>query len=216
MATIKILECIPAIGGVSVRWQIIDNGAVVDELFMNFDPTLSAAGLKKTMARVTREHLDSLNTPVVPPDLSEDIGSELPLEEYEDPVTLEVIKARKISEIDLAVFEFLRKKGDGNPRYEVQHQIATLASMFSAKEKLKSEALTSEEKGAAKAKYNQIIAMWAWMEQVFQAQMVAKAQVEAAQTIEEIAGINFDLTPLESQDPDIYLADIWDRPGEEA
>lgn len=202
--------------GLDVGFVATRDGETVVNTRLNFPRGLTAAEVKAGIKRfieetITAQSLDNA-------DLSSELGQVVDLEALAPApiMSLEEAQSKRLHEIDLAVSDFLAQKNSGGSRYVLQHQIATLASMVSAKDKIKDTAIDQSAKDAAKAKFDRINQMWAWIEQVFIAQETAKARVLAAQTAAEASSVPLDLGGLDASDPDVYLAEIWDRPIQEA
>jgi hypothetical protein len=211
MPSIKIIETRSDQNGVYVAWQIIKDGQAVGTRRLNFNPELSKDDIMQALANYSEEYLAKLENPPQPPSLDGELDQELAIDDLKPVRTLESAKLSKTDQINEQVQRFLERKSDGNPRYELQHQIATLASLTASVEKLNAGGLTTGEEEELKAKINRTAQMWAWMEQAFYLQGQARAQVEAMQTIEEVDAFELDLTSMELSDPDVYLAEIWDR-----
>ncbi len=221
MASVKIIETIPGSESVVVRWEIIRDGQVLETMALNFglesglSATQQLVRIKRQIAEITEKRLTVLDSPPVAPDFSEYLDVEEGVDDLKPVVPLEEKRALKIAEIERTVLDFIAKKGDGNSRYNLQHQIAALASLVSTLEKDKDDSLSAEEKQALKNKRNRATQTWAWMEGVFTAQMQAQAAVAAMTDPAEVDAYQLDLTPFELTDPDVYLVEVWDKLEEE-
>ena len=197
--------------GVVVAWDTTYNGQTLSAMKINFGANMSRADIRQRIAEISEGRAALIDNPPIPADLSGDVGVRLPVDGFKKAVPLDAKKALKIAEIENQVLDFIARKGDGNSRYNLQHQIATLASLVSALEKDKNASLSTEEKQALKDKRNRAAQTWAWMEGVFTAQMQAQAAVAAMTDAAEVEAYQLDLTPFELTDPDVYLAEIWDK-----
>ena len=211
MPSIKIIETRSDQNGVYVAWQIIRDVQVVGAQSLNFNPELSKDNIMQALAHYSEEYLAKLENPPQPPSLDGELDQELAIDDLKPARSLDEAKFEKTDQINDQVQSFLERKSDGNLRYELQHQIATLASLMATIEKIKTGGLTPEEEQALKEKQSRIAEMWAWMEQVLYVRDQARAQVEAMQTIEEVDAFELVLISMELSDPDVYLAEIWDR-----
>ena len=151
MASVKIIETIPGTESVVVRWEIIRDGQVLETMALNFglesglSATQQMVRIKRQIAEITEKRLTVLDSPPVAPDFSEYLDVEEGVDDLKPVVTIEEKKVLKLDEIEQAVLDFLAKKGDGNSRYNLQQQIATLASLVSALEKSKDDSLSARK-----------------------------------------------------------------------
>jgi hypothetical protein len=209
--SIKIIENETSDSGHLVRWEVIQDSQTILSLAANFSRKLDASQLKEAIAASTEIEIARAAMPDQTADLSAETGIEINLDDFKPVPTLEVAQVDKAAEIDTGVQRFIERKGDGNPRYTLLGLIAMVASTISIVDKLRHATLTTQERDDLKARLARIRSTWAWVEQAFQRQLLAKQDINNLGDPKQVLAYELAISDLEVSDPDVYLTEVWDK-----
>jgi hypothetical protein len=211
MSKVKIKETYSNSNGVYVYWDIIKDGKIIASPKVNFHPLMSKNDIYKGIAEHSEEIIDNIENPPIPPTLGDVIDQEIDIETLKPPRTLEVIQVEKVDEIDQSIDLFIRRKSDGNVRYNLLGLIAMVASTIGILEQLHNGNPTEEESAILNTRLQKIQDIWKWIEQVFIRRVKTKQIITTETSPESIESLSIPLTDLEIYDPDITLEEVWYR-----